>query len=240
MSTVVLGSVTGGPGVSTLAAGLTAVWPDGSDTAVLVEADPDGGRLAAELGVAAEPGLVAAALSARGPGCLGADLVAQSAVQIDGWWLMPGPPSPEQAWAVLSRSAAVLARVFSATPEIGWVVDCGRLSTRSPAMPFATAADVVVLLSAGTFGALQLLPSRVSVLAASGCTVGVAVSGSTSWPAEEIAGFVGCDVVAMLPSVRVRRAARSMAGGEWAAWWSAVRGLASYLHAISASEVASK
>lgn len=240
MSTVVLGSVSGGPGVSTLAVGLTAVWPDGDAAAVLVEADPDGGRLAAELGVAAEPGLVAAALAARAPDCVGADLVTQAAVQIDAWWLMPAPPSPEQAWAVLSRSAAVLSRAFSAAPEIGWVLDGGRLSTRSPAMPLATTADMVVLVSAGTFGALQLLPSRVSVLATAGCNVGVAVSGSTSWPAEEIAGFVGCDVVAMLPSVRVRRAARSMAGGEWAAWWSAVRDLAAYLHAMSASEVVSR
>lgn len=240
MSTVALGSVAGGPGVSTLAAGLTAVWPDRDASAVLVEADPDGGRLAAELGVATEPGLVAAALSARGPECVGADLIAQAAVQIDDWWLMPGPPSPEQAWAVLSRSAAVLSRVFSAAPRIAWVLDCGRLSTHSPTMPLATAADLVVLVSSGTFPGLQLLPSRVSVLTTAGCTVGVAVSGATSWPAEEIATFVGCDVVAMLPPVQVRRAARSMAGGEWAPWWSAVRDLASYLHATSMSGAPSR
>ncbi|MDQ3783184.1 MAG: hypothetical protein M3349_09670 [Actinomycetota bacterium] len=234
MSTVVLGSVSGAPGVSTLAAALTAVWPERDTAAVLVEADPDGGRLAAELGVSAEPGLVAAALAARAPDCTSADLITETAAQIDGWLLMPGPPSPEQAWSVLSRSATVLARLFSAAPGTGWILDCGRLSSRSPAMPFAMSADMVVMVSAGTFGALQLLPSRVSVLATAGCTVGVAVSGSTSWPAEEIAGFVGCDVVAMLPTVRVRRAARSMAGGEWAAWWSTVRDLAAYLHAMSA------
>lgn len=235
MSTVALGSVAGSPGVSTLAAGLAAVGPGSEASAVLVEADPDGGRLAAELGVGAEPGLVAAALAARSSDCIGTDLVDQATVQIDGWSLMPGPPSPEQSWAVLSRSATFLGRVFAEASGIEWVIDCGRLSSRSPAMPLATAADMVVLVSSGSFGALQLLPSRVSALATAGCTIGVAVSGSTLWPAEEIAAFVGCDVVAMLPSVRMRRAARSMAGGEWSAWWTAARELANYLHAASTS-----
>ena len=42
-----------------------------------------------------------------------------------------------------------------------WVVDAGRLSTRSPSLPFATVADHVVIVTAGSFPALQLVPHRV-------------------------------------------------------------------------------
>lgn len=233
MTLIALGSVAGSPGASTLALGLAAVWP--GDHAVLVEADPDGGRLGAELGVATEPGLVAAALAARSAGCTGPDLVDQVAAPLDdGWSLIPGPPSPEQSSAVLSRSAPSLARVFAGAGHVAWLVDCGRLSTRSPAMPIATAAQSVVLVSHGSFASLQLMPARVSALVSARCAVGLAISGPTLWPADEIASFVGCDVVAILPNVRVRRTARSMAGGEWAAWWAVVRRLVEHLQAVPA------
>ena len=239
MTTVVLGSVTGSPGVSTAGIGLAGVWPAGDAPAVLVEADPDGGRLGAELGVGVEPGLVSVALTARQPGCTGEDLIAHGAADVAGWRLIPGPASPEQAWSVLTRSAPLLARVMAASPDIGWVVDAGRLSTRSPSMPFATAADLVVLVAGGSFAELQLVPPRVAALAAAGCTVGLAVARDAPWPAPEIASFAGCDVVAMLPTVRVRPGtSRLMSGGEWAGWWSAVRDLAGYAQAFAGSAAA--
>lgn len=233
MAMITIGSISGAPGASTLAMGLAAAWPRRDARRVVVEADPDGGRLGAELGVGVEPGLVSMSLAARAHELTAGELVDEHGALVGDWSLVAGPPSPEQAWAVLSRSSAVLARWFAASPTV-CVVDAGRLSTRSPSMPFATASDIVIVMSHGTFPALQIVPSRISALASAGCTVALVVSGPASWSAVEIAEFAGCDVVSVLPGVRVRKAARSMTGGEWGKWWSAVRDLGSALHARTA------
>src|SRR5436305_6058470 len=60
---VVVGSVKDAPGVTTLAVGLVAGWPQPG--AVLVEADPDGGDLAARFGHHPDPGLMSFAAAAR-------------------------------------------------------------------------------------------------------------------------------------------------------------------------------
>lgn len=238
MTMITIGSVCGAPGATTLAMGVAAVWPARDVPPAVIEADPDGGRLGAELGVGVEPGLVSMSLAARAHELSAAELLAEGGAVIGDWSLIPGPPSAEQAWAVLTRSSPLLARAFASCESLV-VVDAGRLPTRSPAMPLAMASDVVLLVSHGSFPALQLVPSRVSALAVAGCRVGLAVSGATSWNADEIAAFAGCDVMAMLPGVRIRRAARSMSGSEWGRWWTAVRDLATYLHAFTATAVAS-
>jgi hypothetical protein len=113
-------------------------------------------------------------------------------------------------------------------------VDAGRLSGRSPALPFAAAADHVLLVTAGSFPALQLVPHRVDALRAAGCPVSVVVVEPTSWPVAEIADFVGADVAAVLPVARGRSAdIAAMHGSGWRAWWRHVDALASYLAAAA-------
>ena len=63
MTLLVVASVAGSPGATRLALGLAASWPDPDRRRVVVEADPDGGRLGAELGTGVEPGLMALALA---------------------------------------------------------------------------------------------------------------------------------------------------------------------------------
>src|SRR5438067_13781310 len=60
---VVLGSVKDAPGATTLSVGLVAGWPQPG--AVLLEADPDGGDLAARFGHHPDPGLFSLAAAAR-------------------------------------------------------------------------------------------------------------------------------------------------------------------------------
>src|SRR5436305_12221156 len=60
---VVVGSVKDAPGVTTLAVGMVAGWP--RPDAVLLEADPDGGDLAARFGHHPDPGLMSFAAAAR-------------------------------------------------------------------------------------------------------------------------------------------------------------------------------
>ena len=103
-----------------------------------------------------------------------------------------------------------------------WIVDAGRLSTRSPSLPFAVAADRVLVVTAGSFPALQLVPHRVEALRNAGCAVSVVVVQPTSWPTDEVAQFVGADVVAVLPRVSSRGdGPAAMRSSAWRPWWIA-------------------
>ncbi len=235
MTLITIGSIAGSPGVTRLAIGLAAAWPEPERRRVLLEADPDGGRLGAELGVGVEPGLMAVALASRSTRLSADEAFDQGAAPVADWFLVPAPPSSEQAHSVLAHAAATLARVVAGDADDAvWIVDAGRLSGRSPALPFATAADHVLLVTAGSFPALQLVPHRVDALRATGCPVSVVVVEPTSWSVAEIADFVGADVAAVLPVANGRSAdLAAMRGSGWRAWWRHVDGLATYLAAAA-------
>lgn len=231
MSTFTFASVAGSPGATTLALGVAAVWAGEHHRRAVVEADPDGGRLGTDLGIGTEPGLMALAVAARS-GSLGADeIVAEGGARIGDWWLVPGPPSAEHTHAALAQAAPSLARTLAREREWTWIVDAGRLSARSPALPFGTAADLVVVATDGSLAALQLLPTRVDALVNAGCAVGLVVVGDSDWPLDEISDFAGCDVIGRLPRVRRARRVgpRSMNRPEWRPWWAAVRDVTAVL-----------
>jgi hypothetical protein len=237
MTIIAVGSVTGSPGATRFVLGLAASWPDPTRRRVVVEADPDGGRLGAELGIGVEPGLMALALAARGGGLTADDLVERGAGGVGDWFVVPAPPSAEQTSSALAHAAGSLAAVMASDAAGGsiWLVDAGRLSTRSPAMPFARAADHVVLVTGGTFPLLQLLPHRVDALRADGCVVSVVAVEPTSWSPAEVAEFVGADVVAVLPHVSSRASGlAAMRSSAWRPWWRRVEDAATYLGAATA------
>lgn len=230
MSVIALGSVAGSPGVSTLAVGLAGAWA-GERRRVVVEADPAGGRLGAQLGIGVEPGLMALALAARS-GRLSADeLLVGGAAQVGEWFAVPAPGSAEQTWSALSHAGAALAQMMQAADGHVWIVDTGRLSTRSVALPFARVADQTVLVTAGRFDALQAVPDRVEALRRAGCRVSVVVVEPTEWSPTELAEFVGADVLAVMRRVRAGRDAdvRAMRGAGWRRWWHDAEDLASLL-----------
>ncbi|MFV0308940.1 MAG: MinD/ParA family protein [Desertimonas sp.] len=227
MTVIALGSIAGAPGVTSLAVGLAGVWPD-DRRRVVVEADPAGGRLGAQLGIGVEPGLMTLALAARS-GRLGADeLLVAGAAQVGSWFAVPAPASGEQTWSALSHAGAALAELMGVADGDVWIVDAGRLSTRSAALPFARVADHTVLVTGGSFDALQLVPDRVDALRRVGCRVGVVVVEPTDWSSAELAEFAGADVLAVMRHVRGGRATdlRSMRGAAWRRWWHDVERLA--------------
>lgn len=232
MTLVVVASVAGSPGATRLALGLAAAWPDHERRRVVVEADPDGGRLGAELGIGVEPGLMALALASRTTGLTGDDLVERGAAPVADWYVIPAPASSEQTYSALVHAGGALAAVMAgATGGSLWVVDTGRLSARSPSLPFAKAADHVVVVTDGSFPALQLVPHRIDALRTAGCTVALAVVEPTSWATDEIADFVGADIVAVLPLVKGGRGdgIAAMNGNAWRPWWREAGAAAAYL-----------
>jgi MinD-like ATPase involved in chromosome partitioning or flagellar assembly len=238
MTVIAVGSVAGSPGATSFVLGLAAAWPADGRRRIVVETDPDGGRLGADLGVGVEPGLMALALAVRTADITGAELVERGAAAVGDWHVVPAPASSEQTHSALVHAAAPLARVMSDDDGPVWLVDAGRLSARSPALPFAQAATSTVLVTSGSFPMLQLLPHRVEALRAAGCEPGIAVVEPTSWPVEEIAGFVGADVVAVLPRVPAgRTGVAAMRSSAWRPWWRRVEDAARYLDASARMEV---
>ena len=92
MTLIALGSIAGSPGVTRLATGLAASWPEPDGRRVVLEADPDGGRLGAELGIGTEPGLMAVALASRTPGLTCDDVLECGGATVADWYVVPAPP----------------------------------------------------------------------------------------------------------------------------------------------------
>jgi MinD-like ATPase involved in chromosome partitioning or flagellar assembly len=229
VTTVVIGSICGSPGATRLAIGLAAAWP-GEGRRTLIEADPDGGRLGAELGIGVEPGLMALALAARADRLHADAVIDRGAAAVGDWYVVPSPASSEQAHAALVHASGALADAVGASGEDAWLVDAGRLSPRSPTLALALAADEVLIVTAGSFAALQLVPHRIDALRRAGGRVAVVVVEPTSWSPDEIADFVRADVAAVLPWVRAKDTdLRSMHGAPWRSWWRAVERLAARL-----------
>ena len=144
---VTIGAVKGF-GATTLAVALTARWPKAN--AVVVEADPDGGDLAFWHGHHREPGLAELAADARRGGS-GVELSAYAQRLPLGVDAVFGPAAPAGPQAVSAVAALAVGGGLDVLRAAGRqrlvVVDVGRLDWRSPALPIACAADVLLLMT---------------------------------------------------------------------------------------------
>jgi MinD-like ATPase involved in chromosome partitioning or flagellar assembly len=187
---VTLGSVRGAPGVTSWSLLLAAAWPSMSapERGVL-EADPAGGVLGVRYGLGVDPGAVSLIAALR----RSADAVpvADHARGVgDGVWVVPGPETGEQSRAIWSGNADTVAARFALDDRV-WLVDAGRLDVSSPALPFAVASSLTVLLTGSASEDLVQVPSRVAGLHDRGATVGVLVVGKVPHPPAELAEFFG-------------------------------------------------
>ena len=137
-------AVTGGrgaPGATTLTAMLARLWPAGGSDRLIIEADPEGGVLAARwhdaAGLTHEPGLLSLAASRGGP--VEERLRRHAQVVTEGVELVAGPSGPAQAEACL-RALGEAAADAVADASVACFVDCGRLHPTSPALPWARRA----------------------------------------------------------------------------------------------------
>lgn len=206
MTVLLLGSVTGAPGVTATAVALAVAWPR---PVVLVEAAASGasailpGYLAGR--VAHTHGLVDAAVSAR-TGTLTDDLPGL---------LLPLPPSPHvrllagisrpeqattmaSAWPLLGDALVDAARDL----DVDLIVDAGRLGLVGAPLPLLALADRVLLVTGSDLPALHVarawLPSLRSQLIDSARLGLLVVGDARPYPAREIRQHLGVDVVAVI------------------------------------------
>src|ERR1035437_11079402 len=149
MAVVAMTSVKGAPGVTTAALALTSAWPV-HRRAVLVEADPAGGDIAARFGISPDPGLASLATGLRAERSSGTSgTLTQHAQELPGGLRgLVEPVSRTEARSALEIVPDSLSGLAEAE-SVGLIVDCGRLETgdhvsptlesgaRTPAPPIA-------------------------------------------------------------------------------------------------------
>lgn len=159
MSIVVVGSLHGSPGATSLAVGLGACLA----SSVVVEADPAGGVLAARCGLQREPGLVTLAADRD---AVGSERVhAHAQMTANALRVLPCSESAEHTTSLLRGAGGdVAARLDDAACTA--VVDVGRLGIDGLLAPFLDLAVAVVVVSWPTVDALAVLAARLPGLRA--------------------------------------------------------------------------
>lgn len=195
---VVLGAVRSSPGVTTSTLAIASCI----EGAALVEADWDGGVLAARLDLPREPGLTSLAAAARTGGVL--DLADHGHQLGDGTLIVPGPASADSAigvWASVGRRLAEVLLASSRQRPV--LVDAGRLSPLSPVAPLIEQADRLIVVARPVVEELHALGSRLPELrTAARDRVSLLLVGERPYRAADVASQFGVDVVGFLADDR--------------------------------------
>lgn len=187
MSVVVVRAGKGAPGGTTIATALATFWP--ADRRLLVEADPEGGALAARFSLAVEPGLVSLAAASRG-GVSEALLARHSQSLPDGLAVLPAPVLPEQVRAALAMTAAPLATGLAALADAGVVIDVGRAWPADVVAPLVDVADAVILVCRPSVEELQQVGALVDGYRAHVPRVGLVLVGESPYSPAEVGAAV--------------------------------------------------
>lgn len=196
MQIVGLFSLHGAPGATTLALALAARLHALGDNALFVEADPDGGVIAARFDVSLSPNLTDLAAAARRH--LAPEEVLRYAQPVgSGVPAVLAHPSAEQTRVALSMGAAAIANALG-TLDATSIVDLGRWRADSPARPlFDASQHLVVVVRPRLEQAVQVL-HLVDALA-DAHRLAMVVVGSRPYSARQMADTTGLPVLASLP-----------------------------------------
>ena len=197
MTVIALASVKASPGVTTSLLALAATWPD-QRPVLLVDADPDGGSLAARTGLPTEPGLASLAAAARRTLRAG-ELDRHTQPLPGGLPAVVGPADAEHASRALELLGGPLATVLRSQEDRDVLVDCGRLRASSPSGPLAAAADVLVVVARPRLDELQHLRPALPRLVAAGARPALLLVGDGPYPPGEVAAALDVPVLEALP-----------------------------------------
>lgn len=217
MPLIVIGSVTGAPGVTCASAALTAAWPDPHCPAVLAEMDPTGGDLAVRFGVA--PGIgVSSLAAATGAGPVSAATVLTHARRLSVAGLtfnvLIGPVYRREAAAAAGRLADT--RTLAGHQELVIFADVGRIaisiSHNNIGVDIGTRllnqADLLLIATTSQADALaHVTDMREDLLRASGNRLRLMLIGDLEYPSDEVAHGTGIPVIGVLPHDRQSAAA---------------------------------
>ncbi|MEU6572549.1 hypothetical protein [Streptomyces sp. NPDC046805] len=198
---VVVGSVTGAPGVTTTALALAAVWPpeaDGGVRPVMVEADSSGGDLMIRFGLPSAPSLldVAAAAGQPYPGSL-LGAANELPFGVRAVVAVPGRGPCREAVRLMAGEAGRRVLLGDDHDRGTVLLDVGRLG--EDVEPLLDAADRVVLVARGGSEPLtHVFAYGLDVDAYAG-RLTLAVVGPCPYPGAEVANTLGIESVVFLP-----------------------------------------
>jgi len=149
------------PGLTTTVLALAVTWPR---PAVLAELDPAGGTIAARVATSPDPGLKT--LAASGRHYLWSGLLLENLQRLsNGVAVLMAPASPDRTVAALGALNPVdLPGVLQSLPGYDVLVDCGRIDSRSPALPVLRAADAAIFVIRPTLDDIVGLRDRLETL----------------------------------------------------------------------------
>lgn len=202
----------GAPGASTVA--LALALAAGSDRQVtLLDADPDGGGLAARLGTPSTPGLVSMSAAARHG--FHPDLIDDHTQALtNSVALLLAPPSCEQTSGALASLGRPFAEALATRASIA---DVGRWRLRSPAFDLVSTADAALLVIHPTVEGVAHARSQLDDLQQMCRKVSVACVGDRPYRADEVADALVVDAVTVVPADR-RGATMLGSGGASQRW----------------------
>ena len=190
---------------TTTTVALASAWPVSSE-ALIVEADPTGGDLAAWFDLPVLPSLSTVVTSALDASW--AEIDRHTRLAPSGMRLIPAPPSAAEARHAVIQSARSLAPALAALASPVAIVDAGRLEGgASFTHPLVTPAAVTVVVhhqraqsARAAAVRLQRLADDVETMSATPTGLVVAVVGAEPFDLEQIDAFV-CSSAAGTPVV---------------------------------------
>lgn len=189
MTVLLIGSVHGAPGATTVAVGLAGCIRD----AVVVEADCDGGVLAARLGLAREPGVLT--LAADRDGAPASGLLPHAQPAPVGVPVVVGPESSEHATWLWRSAGPQLADSLRRHDGVV-IVDAGRLSPATPILD-VLGDTMTVIVARPRPDELAVLAARLASLAADR-RPSIILVGERPYSSADVVEQLGCDVLGVV------------------------------------------
>ena len=198
------------PGLTTAVHALASTWP-APRRAILAELDPDGGSLAARQELPADRGLTT--LAAAGRRGLAPETVLRHCRPLAGGAIaLTAPLAPDRVASALGVLGTDLADVLDWIPETDVLADCGRIDSRSPALPVVHAARYVVLAVAPTLEGVAHAQARADILSLPSGQLAVLTIGTSPYRPEQVGAALGLPVLGAIS--RDQRGADLLAAGR--------------------------
>jgi MinD-like ATPase involved in chromosome partitioning or flagellar assembly len=193
---VVLGSNRSSPGVTTAAVAIGASWCRPGREPLVVEADPDGGVLAARFGLGAHPSLTELAGRTRA-GLRPTDAWDHAQQLPGGLGVIVAHPSAEQTQAALRTGAEQIGHHLADVDHTDVLLDAGCLRPGSPSLPFLEWAAILLVVLRPRLDEISALAQRLALLQER-ADVSLVLVGTKPYGAAEVASTLGVEVVAVL------------------------------------------
>jgi hypothetical protein len=195
MSIVAVGSTHGSPGVTTLTVALAQAWTRSGRRALVVEADADGGVLAARFGLGHSPSLTE--LGARARNGLSDTAIWDSAQALpSGVPVIVAHPSAQQCQAAVRAAGGTIADGLARLVDHDVLVDAGRLRPGAPSA-LLEAAALTLLVLRPCVEQVDIAAHRLDALNGR-CNVGLVLVGERPYRAGDVQSVLGVPVLGVV------------------------------------------